>query len=131
MSIWTSKPSTPAPRPGVPTSSMPKWSSKPIPASPVKELLQLSKRSNVETGGFGWALKSHKNRIYDKYKITGAEVDEFVKNAKKFGHNIEFKESRPLEKKLDISRRSNQNFKERVKSEKWLKLLRDPEIFKK
>jgi len=58
-------------------------------------------------------------------------VDEFVKNAKKFGHNIEFKESRPLEKKLDISRRSNQNFKERVKSEKWLKLLRDPEIFKK
>jgi len=131
MSIWTSKPSTPAPRPGVPVGPTPKWSSKPIPQQPVKELLPLSKRGDIGTRDFRWALQSHKDKIFEKYKITGKEVDDFVQNTKKFGYNLEFKETRPLEKKLDISRRSNPNLKERVESEKWQKLLRDPEIFKK
>ena len=110
---------------------MPKPPSKPAPKPPVKELLPLSKRGDVKTSDFRWGLLSHKNRIFEKYKITGKEVDKFVQNARKYGSNIEFKESFPLEKKFDISRRSSPGTKEGIKSEKWLKILRDPEIFKK
>lgn len=124
MSIWGNKPAAWGNKPAAPAP-------KPVPKPPVKELLPLSQRSGIKTDSLRWGLLAHKNRIFEKYKITGEEVNKFAEGAKKFGGYVEKKESLPLEKKFNISRLSHPGTKEAIKGEKWLKILKDPEFFKK
>ncbi len=99
-----------------------------------KELAPLSQRGNLNTGDVAWQLRSHKNEIYEKYKITGKEVDEVVKNIKdykKLGSVLEPHESLGMEKQYDKTRRYGSSATERIKSGRWEKIFRDPGIFKK
>lgn len=109
----------------------PKPPIKPTPKPPIKELLPLSKRSEARTNDFRWNLLSQKDKIYRKYGIPAKEVDKFTQEVKKYGSHIGHGDSRAIEKKLNVSRRSSPNIKDRIKSDKWSRILKDPEIFKK
>ncbi|MDD5145641.1 MAG: hypothetical protein PHF44_02270 [Candidatus Pacebacteria bacterium] len=118
-----SRPNFPAPKPNI--SKEPQN----------KSLPSLSKRGEFGVRDLDWSLRSQKDKIYRKYNISGKEVDEFANNLKKYdldkrGYLSKY-ESSKMEKPLKTKSTWSGNTKEGIKSGKWLKILSDPEIFKK
>src|SRR4030042_5202785 len=109
-------------------------SEKPVeePEPKPKELSPLSQRvgSGSATKNIAWQLRSHKNYIYEKYRITGKEVDEFANDLTgKVGSHLDSRESRGIEKKYGKMHQYGSSL-EKVKGERWGNILRDPNIFK-
>ena len=99
------------------------------PSAQSNRLPSLSQRvgGGMATKNLAWQLKVHKNKIYEKYRITGREVDEKIQQLQKYKTILEPHEAYKMEKE---SRQTQQygSSAEKMKNKRWSDILNDSDI---